>query len=66
MVHIPFLIFSFSDLGPSLLPQNYSCIYLLNCQCNDFWPCVAIIIAAFLKKAAAIEITVVSDGMMVI
>ena len=66
MVHISFLIFTFSDLRPSLLPQNYSCTYLLNCQCNDFWPCVAIIIAAFLKKTAAIETTVVSDCMMVI
>ena len=25
-------------------------ITLLNCQCNVFWPCIAIIIAAFLKK----------------
>ena len=42
-------------------------ISLLNCQCNDvFRPCVAIIIAAFLKKAAAIETTVASDCMMVI
>ena len=65
MVHIPFLIFSFSDLGPSLLPQNYSCTYLFNCQSNNFRPCVAII-AAFLKKTAAIETAVVSDDMMVI
>ena len=41
-------------------------ITLLDCQCNVFWACVAIIIAAFLKKAAAIERTVVSDCMMVI
>ena len=38
----------------SLLPQNYSCpscycITLLDCQCH-FWPCVAIAIAAFLKR----------------
>ena len=65
MVHILFVIFSFSVLRPSLLPQNYSCTYLLNCQSNDFRPYVAII-AAFLKKTAAIETTVVSDGMMVI
>ena len=49
MVHIPFLNFSFSYLRSSLLPQNY--IYIpesrtfLNCQCNVFWPCVAIVIA---------------------
>ena len=65
MVHIPFLIFSFSDLGPSLLPQNYSCRYLFNCRSNDFRPCVAII-TAFLKKTVVIETTGVSDGMMVI
>ena len=23
---------------------------LLNCQCNDFWPCVAIVITAAIKK----------------
>ena len=63
MTHIPFLIFSFSYLRPSLLPQNYipESINLLNCQCNVFRPCIAIIIAAFLKKTAAIETNVVSD-----
>ena len=55
MVHIPFLIFSFSYLRPSLLPQKLQLyipesITLLNCQCNVFWPCVAIIIAAAIKK----------------
>ena len=48
MVHIPILSFSFSR------PQNYSCTYqsitFLNCQCNDFWPYVAIIIAGAIKK----------------
>ena len=65
MVHILFLIYSFSDLGPSFLPQNYSSRYLLNCQSNDFRPYAAII-AAFLKNTVAIETTGVSDGMMVI
>ena len=75
MVHIPLLLFSFSYLRPSLLPQDYSCTYqrvpesartLLNCQCNVFLPCIAITTAAFLKKTATIETTVVSDCMMVI
>ena len=35
-------------------------ITLLNCQCNASWP------SAFLKRIAAVEITVVSDCMMVI
>ena len=34
-------------------------ITLLNCQCDVFWPCIAIIIAVFLKKTAAIETAVV-------
>ena len=51
MVNIPFLIFPFSYLRPSLLPQNYSCTYQrVNCQCNVFWQCVAIIIAGFFTK----------------
>ena len=33
-------------------------ITLLNCQCDVFWPCIAIIIAVFLKKTAAIETAV--------
>ena len=41
-------------------------ITLFNCQCNVFLSRVAIIIAAFLKKTAAIETTVVSDCMVVI
>ena len=51
MVHIPFLIFSFSSLLTSKL-QLYipESITFLNCQCNVFWPCVAIIIAAAIKK----------------
>ena len=38
------------------MPQSYSCTYipesitLFNCQCNIFWPYVAIIIAAAIKK----------------
>ena len=49
-------IFLVSYLRPSLLPQSYSCTYipesitLFNCQCNIFWPYVAIIIAAAIKK----------------
>ena len=54
MIHIPFLIFSFSYLRLSLLPQNYSCTYqsitFLNSHCNVSWPCVAITIAAAIKK----------------
>ena len=51
MVHIPFLIFSFSGLLTSRL-QLYipESVALLNCQCNAFWPYVAIIIAATIKK----------------
>ena len=51
MVHIPFLIFSFSSLLTSKL-QLYipESITFLNCQCNVFWPCVAIIIAAAITK----------------
>ena len=51
MVHIPFLIFSFSSLLTSKL-QFYipESITFLNCQCNVFWPYVAIIIAAAIKK----------------
>ena len=41
-------------------------ITLLYCQCNVFGPGIAITIAAFKKKTAAIETTVVSDCMMVI
>ena len=67
MVHIPFLIFSFSYLRLILLPQSYSGTYQrVHCQCNVFWPCIAIIITAFYKNAAAIEITVVSYCMMVV
>ena len=55
MVHIPFLIFSFSYLRPSLLPQNYSCTYqrlqlYLIVSVMFFLPCVAIVIAAILKN----------------
>ena len=53
MVHIPFIIFSFSYLRLSLLTQNHSCTYqrvYLYCQCNVFWQCVAILIAAAIKK----------------
>ena len=48
----PFLIFSFSYLRPSLLPQNYipESITFLNCKCNVFRPYVAIIVAAAIKK----------------
>ena len=51
IVHIPFLIFSFSSLLTSKL-QLYipESITFLNCQCNVFWPYVAIIIAAAIKK----------------
>ena len=55
MVHIPLLIFSFSYLRTSLLPQNNSCTYqrvslYLNVSVVFFWPCVAIIIAATIKE----------------
>ena len=76
MVHIPLLIFAFSYVKPtSLLSQNYTCTYqrvpestrtLLNCQCNVFWPYIAITTAPFQKKAAATETSVVSNCMMVI
>ena len=51
MVHILFLILSFSSLLTSKL-QLYipDSITFLNCQCNVFWPYVAIIIAATIKK----------------
>ena len=54
MAHIPFLIFSFSYLKPSLLPQNNSCTYqsitLLNCQCNVFLTMYSYYNSCFLKK----------------
>ena len=55
MVHIPLLIFSFSYLRTSLLPQNNSCTYqrvslYLTVSVVFFWPCVAIIIAATIKE----------------
>ena len=66
MVHIPFLIFSFSYLRPSLLPQNFSCTY----QRVEVYFTIEVMffdqIAAILKKTAAIETTVVPDCMMVI
>ena len=55
MVHIPFQIlflllfktyFSASKLH-LYIPES---INLLNCQCNNFWPCIAFKIAAFLNK----------------
>ena len=54
MVHIPFLIFSFSSLLTSKL-QVYipESITFLNCQCNVFRPYVAIIIAAAIKKGCS-------------
>ena len=41
-------------------------VTLVDCQSNVFWSCVAIIIAVFLKKTAAIETIVVPDCTMVI
>ena len=68
MVHIPFLIFSFSYLKPSLLPQNYSCtyqrVYLYLTVSVMFFDHVTIIIAALLEKTTAIETTVLSDCMI--
>ena len=67
MVHIPFVIFSFSYLRPSLLPQNYRCTYQ-RVKVVMFFdrPYVAITTAAFLKKNAAIETAVVYDCLMVV
>ena len=47
--------FSFCYFRPSVLPQTLQLyipesITLLKCQYNVFLPCVAIIIAAFLKR----------------
>ena len=50
MVHIPFLVFSSSYLRPSLLPQNYSCTYQRVKLSEYNLPCVAIIIAAAIKR----------------
>ena len=54
MVHIQFLIFSFSYLRPSFVSklQLYipESITLHNCQCNVFGPCVTLIIAEAIGK----------------
>ena len=60
MVHIPFLIFSFTYLRPSLLLQKLQLHIpesktLLFCQSNIFWPNIAII-----NKIGAIVTTVIT------
>ena len=60
------LLFKTQFVAPNLQLRIPESITLLNRQSYVFGPCVAIIIAAFLKKAEAIETTVVSDCMMAI
>ena len=56
MAHVSLLNFSFSYARPIAsklqwyIPEDAT---LRNCQCNVFWPIIAIIIPAFLKKTAA-------------
>ena len=44
------LLFKIEFIASKLQFYIPESIALLNCQCNAFWPCVYIIIAAFLKN----------------